>query len=97
MRRRALQPAQFVVRVLSQGHRHAAQRVLHLRQALRVVVGVLGDLRECGFPAGRMRMAHHGGLAGEGIDGGGHVVPAQQVATCRLILFFFYFIVVPFD
>ncbi len=84
MRRHALQPAQLVVRVRDKRHRHAAQRVLHLRQALRVVVGVLGDLRECGLPAGRVRVAHHGGLAREGIDGMGHVVTAQQVALHSL-------------
>ena len=79
-----MQPAQLVVRVLDQRHRHAAQRVLHLRQPLRVVVGVLGDLRKCGFPACRMRMAHHGRLAREGVDRRRHVVPAQQVALHSL-------------
>ena len=54
--------------------------MLHLRQPFGVIIGVLSYLRECGLPAGRVRMAHHGGLAREGIDGGGHVVTAQQVA-----------------
>lgn len=54
--------------------------MLHFRQAFGMVVGVGGHFRHLRFPACRVRMAHHGGFPGEGVDGGCHVVPAQQVA-----------------
>lgn len=54
--------------------------MFHFRQAFCMVVSIVSYLRECGLPAYRVRMARHGGFPGEGVDGGHHVVSAQQVA-----------------
>lgn len=58
----------------------AAQLVLHLCQAVGMVVGIGVHFRLRGLARRRMRMCAHGRPVGKGIDRAGHVVASRQVA-----------------
>ena len=73
------QAAHGVVGVAGQCHLRAVQRMLHLADAVGVVVGVGIDLRAGGLARGRMRAGDGQGLAAEAVSGRGDVVAAEQV------------------